>query len=93
MTRISDLTILNQGKSSHLIQNMNYVQPARSYNYKYIKSHVLPKKFRRVFFLPEVHPSLKFVGSNFKDAIQNGTRPLTETSCNVLEDIWCVGLD
>lgn len=89
---ISDSTILNQGKSSHLIHNISHVQPARSISAS--KATCCFESFEGfwVFFLPKVHPSLKLFGSNFEDAVQNGRRPLLE-KCNVLEHIWCVGLD
>lgn len=96
---ISDSTILNQGKSSHLIHYMSHVQPARSHDIiSASKVTCCFKSFEGFFwgflgvFLPKVHPSLKLFVSNFEDAEQNGRRPLLE-KCNVLEHIWCVGLD
>lgn len=95
---ISDSTILNQGKSSHLIHYMSHVQPARSHDIiSASKATCCFKSFEGFFcyfvvFLPKVHPSLKLFGSNFEDAEQNGRRPFLE-KCNVREHIWCVGLD
>lgn len=92
---ISDSTILNQGKSSHLIHYISHVQPARSHDIiSAWKATCCFESFEGFwgFFLPKVHPSLKLFGSNFEDAVQNGRRPLLE-KCNVLEHIWCVGLD
>lgn len=79
---ISDSTILNQGKSSHLIHYISHVQPARSHDIiSASKATCCFESFEGFwgFFLPKVHPSLKLFGRR------------TEWEKTIDRDMQCAG--